>query len=264
MMKKLISLVLAFCFILAASVSSFAEIDLGTQITAEDFYDAQNAALDQAKEQSLNQKRISSRATYFSVPVTIYPQIVSYYCGPASAYMVIKSLGYSVAKSEDMLYFFEDCQTSCPYPLVPHTCYKKYKDYQVTLADEMETSYDGTSISDLKDTINDYIENNYYVCHTVANTSAGTTDLVNKVSSTLEDDRPAVCWVEARDLDHYSGSAGQSFGGHFVCISSINVNTLLVGIKDCNYYSGLGGTYTEDADTLRAAMYHSGANNLIW
>jgi len=264
MMKKLFSLVLAFCFILAASVSSLAEIDLGTQITAEDYYDAQNAALDQSKEQSLNQKRISSRATYISIPMTVYPQIVSYYCGPASAYMAIKSLGYSVTSSSASLYFFEGCQSSCPYPGVTHTCYKQYTSPQVTLANEMGTSYSGTSISTVKNTINSHIGSSYYACHTIANTSAGTTDLVNKVSSTLEDDHPAVCWVEARDLDHYSGSAGQSFGGHFICIYYINMSTLSIGIKDCNYYSGLGGTYTEDADTLRVAMYHSGANNLIW
>lgn len=56
----------------------------------------------------------------------------------------------------------------------------------------------------------------------------------------------------------------QIFGGHYVCIYSININTGTIGISDCNYYSGLGGNYTEAKDTLRQAIAYYSSNNLMW
>lgn len=262
-MKKIIAIVLSFLFVFNMNIITFAEIDLGTMVDVNEKNNVSNIILNNEKERIMFSK-LNDRSVYNSVPIEIYPQIVSYYCGPASAYMVIKSLGYSVASSTDNLYFFEGCQTDCPYPLVHHICYKSYSSPQITLANAMNTSYSGTTISAITNTVNNKIGSSYYAYYTIANTTAGTTDLINKTSSTLEDEHPLIAWVSAKKLNHYSGNAGQSFGGHYICIYSCNTSNSYIGISDCNYYNGLGGTYLESAATLRSAMYRSGNANLVW
>lgn len=262
-MKKVISMILALCIVFSLSLSAFATQNLGAYDDSPAF-DYQNYLRNLEKEREMNQKISVMRAAFVSVPMTRYAQIVSYYCGPASAYMVLKSLGISVSSSTKSLYFFEGCQTSCPYPGLTHQCYKSYTSPQITLANSMSTGYGGTGFTSLKNTINSYLENTYYSLCTISNDSSGTTNLVNKVSSTLEDDHPLIAHVNAKKLNRYSGTAGQTFGGHYVCIYSINVTTGSVGISDCNYYSGLGGNYTENKDTLRQAIAYYSSNNLMW
>lgn len=263
-MKKFISLLLALCCVFSLSVTAFATQNLGAYDDSPAF-DYQNYLRNLEKESKINQNFSVMREGFVSVSVTRYPQIVSYYCGPASAYMVLKSLGISVSSSTKSLYFFDGCQSSCPYPRVNHQCYKSYTSPQVTLANEMGTTIsNGTGFSSLKNVVNSYIGNNYYSLCTISNSSSGTTTLVNKVSSTLEDDHPLIAHVDAKKLNRYSGTAGQTFGGHYVCIYSINVTTGSVGISDCNYYTGLGGNYIEDKDTLRKAIAFYSSNNLMW
>ena len=261
-MKKIISFIMAVCLIFGISISAFAEINLGAYDN-NDVVDFENYTRNLEKEKNMRNNPISRTATP-SVSITRYPQIVSYYCGPASAYMVLKSLGKSVTSSSATLCFFDGCPDSCPYPGVNHTCRKQYTDPQITLANAMGTNYSGTGFAVLKNTINSYLGTSYYALCTIENTSAGTTNLVNKASSTLEDDHPLIAHVYAKRLNRYSGSAGQTFRGHYICIYSVNVNTSNFGISDCNYYSGLGGTYGETGDTLRNAIAYYSSNNLMW
>lgn len=143
-MKKFISLLLALCCVFSLSVTAFATQNLGAYDDSPAF-DYQNYLRNLEKESKINQNFSVMREGFVSVSVTRYPQIVSYYCGPASAYMVLKSLGISVSSSTKSLYFFDGCQSSCPYPRVNHQCYKSYTSPQVTLANEMGTSFSGTA-----------------------------------------------------------------------------------------------------------------------
>ena len=131
------------------SVSAFATQNLGAYDDSPAF-DYQNYLRNIEKEKAMNQNVSVMRTAFVSVPMTRYAQIVSYYCGPASAYMVIKSLGVSVPSSTKSLYFFDGCQTLCPYPTVTHQCYKSYTSPQVTLANEMGTTFNGTGITSVK------------------------------------------------------------------------------------------------------------------
>ena len=262
-MKKFISLILALCCVFSLSVTAYATQNLGASDDSPAF-DYQNYLRNLEKEKAMNQNFSVMREGLVSVPLACYPQIVSYYCGPASAYMVIKALGFSVSSSTESLYFYEECQTGCNY-VYQHQCYKSYTSPQVTLANEMGTTIDsGTNVLSLKNTINSRIGSNYYSFCTVSNNNSGTTTLMNKVYLTLKDDHPLVAHVYSKYLDHYSGNIGQTFGGHYVCIYSINTAAGKIGISDCNYYPGLGGVYTEDKDVLRKAIAHYSSNNLIW
>ena len=261
-MKKFISILLALCFVFSLSVSAFAIQNLGAYDDSYVF-DYQNYLRNIEKEKAMNQNVSVMREGFVSVSITRYPQIVSYYCGPASAYMVIKSLGFTVPSSTESLYFYKECQTGCNYNY-EHQCYKSYTSPQITLANEMGTTINnGTGISSLKNTINSYIRSNYYSICTIPNDSSATTTLTNKIYLTLKDNHPLIAHVDAKKLAHYKG-VGQSFGGHYVCIYSINTAAGNIGISDCNYYPGLGGIYTENKDKLKDAIVHYSSNNLIW
>ena len=263
-MKKFISLILALCCVFSLSVTAFATQNLGAYDDSPAF-DYQNYLRNLEKEKAMNQKFSVMRAASVSVPMHCYSQIVSYFCGPASAYMVLKSLGFSVSSSTKSLYFYKECQTGCNY-VYQHQCYKSYTSPQVTLANEAGTGFGGTGTSSLKDTINSHLGTNYYSICSVSSTSSNSPSIGSKIYSTLSDGYPLIALVNAKSLDHYGGSnVGQTFGAHYVCIYSINVTTGKVGISDCNYYPGFGGNYIEDKDVLQNAIAETKSTyNLIW
>ena len=264
-MKKTISLFLSILLSLIFAVTSYANINLGVYEGFEPT-DPINDLRNAEKERQLLTKENFTRALYYSVPIARFEQITGYYCGPASSYMVIDAWNYSVPSTSANLYFFKngENENNCEYSGVNHVCYDTYNSPQITLANLMGTTYTGTNISNMKNVINTYINNNYYTVCNIPNTSAGSSSLSSKILSTLQDGHPLIAKVHAKLLNRYSGSAGQTFEGHFVCIYSLNSNSLSVGISDCNYYGNLGGFYTEDLDTLRTAMGFYTSYNLMW
>ncbi len=261
-MKKAISFILMICFVLLGMEQVLASSEQGfyTRGDGTVYYDIENYNRNIEKEQNMVSTYAMRTVAPF-VSITRYPQITAYHCGPASAYSVLNSLGITVTATTSQLYFHKDCvnATSCS-----HGCPKNYTSPQVTLGTAMGTTYNsGTDIDKIRSTMNSYIGNNYYADYHITNNQAGITDFKNKVSSTLEDGHPVIIWVDAKELDRYSGTT--LFRGHYVCIYSINLNTNTVGICDGNYNSTYGGKYTATVADVVDAMYRSnGANNLIW
>lgn len=109
-MKKLISIILAVAVIFALNITAFAggfitdESAMSTGAKADPPYAAaadDNAILKENKAYELYAN--STRATY-SVSVTPVRQIVGYYCGPASSYILLKTLGINVQSTTRYLY----------------------------------------------------------------------------------------------------------------------------------------------------------------
>ena len=161
-MKKLISIILAVAVIFALNITAFAggfitdESAMSTGAKADPPYAA--AADDNAilKENKAYELYANSTRTIYSVSVTPVRQIVGYYCGPASSYILLKTLGINVQSTTRYLYFFcaDESDSNCPYPYVDHTHYKSYTSPQITLADSMGTNYNGTGMSSMKTVIN--------------------------------------------------------------------------------------------------------------
>ena len=97
-MKKLISIILAVAVIFALNITAFAggfitdESAMSTGAKADPPYAA--AADDNAilKENKAYELYANSTRTKYSVSVTPVRQIVGYYCGPASSYILLKTL----------------------------------------------------------------------------------------------------------------------------------------------------------------------------
>lgn len=128
-MKKLISIILAVAVIFALNITAFAggfitdESAMSTGAKADPPYAA--AADDNAilKENKAYELYANSTRTKYSVSVTPVRQIVGYYCGPASSYILLKTLGINVQSTTRYLYFFcaDESNSNCPYRRVPCT-----------------------------------------------------------------------------------------------------------------------------------------------
>ena len=235
-------------------------MDTGTKDTPIVF-DPENDLRNQQKEQAAALINPNMR-TFYTTYVSVAKQITEYYCGPASAYMVIKAWDGNVPSTTRSLAFFQGCPGNCPYPNVPHTCYQSYTSPQITLVDEMNMGYGGADFIMLKSALNNHIGTNYYSYKSIPGTTAGLNTLKSYIASTLSGDYPLIAWVKANQLDRYSDT---TFQGHYVCVYSYDSSTGLVGIADPHYMSNYGGKYTEDVSTLHSAMYKSdGSANLLW
>ena len=252
--NKVVGILLAAILMVNTSVVGFADIDTGTKETPQ-VVDVENERMNEQKERAVPR---STRATYYSTNVTVYPQITGYYCGPATAYSLLRNWNVSVPSTTKTLSFFEGCPNNCPYPSVAHVCVQSYTSPQITLADSMGVGYSGADFIMLRNEINERLPSNYYSYTTITSDSA----LSHALITTLDSDHTLIGWVYASDLDRYAGSG---FGGHYVNFYSYNTTTGKVGIADPNYMATYGGKYTEDLTTLREAMYRSsGVVNLLW
>ncbi|MFA9381473.1 MAG: C39 family peptidase [Acetanaerobacterium sp.] len=270
MLKKFRNSVIVLILVLCSCVTTYAggpggpdSIDLGTK-AGEDVLSPAEGALVAQKENQLYLQRRAATAAAYDIYVPVSRQIVGYYCGPAAAYMVIHSFGESVSSKTRSLYFYieGECDDNCPYPGVEHEHYKSYTSPQITLADEMDTDYGGTSITSVKNTINDYVSGFYYALKYIECDPSSESELVSKISSTLSYGHPLVVWVEARLLHEYHNA---DFGGHYVGIEGINTSDGTIDIADPNYYTAISTHYTEDIDDVLYAIWDNGSTgNLIW
>jgi len=232
-------------------------IDLGTRETPK-IFDPENDLLIQKKTEEGKRILADGTRVLHSASVTVYPQIVAYYCGPASAYMVLKSWGVNVTSTTQSLSFFNGCPSNCPYPSTPHTCYQSYTSPQITLANSMGVSYAGADFIQLKTEINSRLPVNYYAYQYVNTSTQLKTALVVPLSS----GHPDLIWVCANKLPRYSTT---TFTGHYVVGYSYNTTTETVGIADPHYSPTYGGKYIVPLSTLLNAMYRSnGAANILW
>lgn len=269
-MKKLISIILAVAVIFALNITAFAggfitdESAMSTGAKADPPYAA--AADDNAilKENKAYELYANSTRTIYSVSVTPVRQIVGYYCGPASSYILLKTLGINVQSTTRYLYFFcaDESDSNCPYPYVDHTHYKSYTSPQITLADSMGTNYNGTGMSSMKTVINNRQSIHDYSLTRVPSNINQANSLKTKLMSTFDANSPCILWVEARILNEYSG---HDFGGHYILANSLNTTSNTIGIVDPNYYTHISTTYTESVNTVLNAIWDNGyGGNIIW
>lgn len=236
---------------------TLADIDLGTRETPF-VYDPENERLNQLKRESVDSvaSTFSTNSTIF-VDVDVSRQIVGYYCGPASAYMLLKGLGVTVPSSTKTLPFFNGCPSNCPYPTVTHVCQQSYTSPQITLANSMGMGYDCDFIM-LRNAINSRLPNNYY-SYQYASTE---TAVRNAIVVSINSNHPSLGWVYANKLSWYSGS---SFGGHYVVFYSYVSTSDKAGIADPNYNTQYGGKHLESISSLTNAMYRANsAANILW
>lgn len=149
--KVIIALLAAAMTFSIASISAFAAIDTGTKETPI-ITDIENILRNLQKEAMAS--KANRAAASYQASITVYPQITGYYCGPASAYSILRSWGVNVPSSTKTLAFFNGCPSSCPYPNVNHICVQSYTSPQVTLADSMGVGYAGADFIMLKNEIN--------------------------------------------------------------------------------------------------------------
>lgn len=244
-MKRLIALLMALTMIFTLSCPAYAatsemvkkamelETDLGT-INDTDYVMPLSEKQIMIERERLAMQYFSARNTaksgYAAVNVTRFPQITGYYCGPASAQIVINSFGISIPSATRTLCFFNLSELNgiCPYQGVPHTCVASYTSPQITLADEMGTTCGGTTFSNLKNAINERVRGLYAYGLSAATTTA---QLRSYIYSALSEGAPCIAYVTASNLPNYPSG----FSGHYVVIYKID-NSDTVRICDCNYY----------------------------
>lgn len=270
-MRKILLSVLCVGLLLACTVSASALGTGAAETQGPDPYAAQNAQQAAEKDRAAMQEwlqALRSRAVVdHEVPFTRSIQIVGNYCGPNSAYVTIRNWGKTVASTTAQLPFFDGCSSNpstCPNPGVPHTCVATYSSPQITLANYMNMPSGGADMIMLRDTVNHYIGQNYYVYGVVPETSTGETQLASRLNGTLGDGYTLIAWVIPNQLKHYGGGSGFD-GGHYIVLYGFNAGTEKVKITDGNYDSRYSGEYIEDMSQLLGAMQRSnGAANLLW
>lgn len=257
--KKLINTFLSLILMISlVSLSVSADINLGAKDEAIP-QDPKNEVRNQEKENELQVMPLYDPDAEYIVSVPVEKQITGYYCGPAAANCVLRSKKVNVpSTSKSNVPFFKGCPNNCPYPNVTHTCVANYNSPQVTLANSMGTTVDGTTISEISKVLNSRLGGNHY---TYASTTSEE-DLSKKIKADLKSGYPLIVWVNAKKLDRYQGS---SFSGHFITLYQYSEKNKLVSISDPNYYAKYGGKYAESLNTLHRAMVRSnGAPNIVW
>ncbi len=267
LMKRALLLLTVFVLILSLSVGTFA-LDLGTKDEEENLTAAEQAEKAQREAEAIANFNPNLR-TLYSVYVPASRQIVGYYCGPAATYMMLRAQGVTVSSSTKSLYYFlnNENDSNCIWNTWPHSHYASYTSPQITLANNLGTTFSGTSMSSMRTVLNNRGSHGYTLSFVADNTSSANT-FKSYVTSALYMDAAPAMWVEARLLQAYidAGSIGQTFGGHYVCINSLDTSSNTVGVTDPNYWTGINTNYTEKVDKVLLAIWNtgSGSGNLLW
>lgn len=220
------------------------------------------------KEKMAETLQMQRAGTTVSVSMGHTRQIVGYYCGPASVQNTLAAFGVTVPSTTKSLYFYQanESASNCPYPNVNHTHYKSYTSPQITLANEMGTTYSGTDFAKLVTALNKYQRDwGYSAAHIDDTVNATNIDnLAKKVKLSLRNGAPVVMWVQADLLQQYQGKG--KWSGHYLCGEAYNDANDVMTISDPNYYSKIAVRYTETASSIVNAIWvNSSTNgNLIW
>ena len=239
-----------------------AQINLGTKYTEACELTSEEKEKSEAKITEARKLRASSGG----IELEGHEQIVGYYCGPAAALTTINHLGGIVPSTTATLNFFNanESDSNCKHPAVNHVHSKQYKSPQITLANALGTTYDGTSISNIHTVVNNrqikYDLSAEHIDDTV--NSSNINQLGECLLTAFRYDSPAILWVQAGLLNQYVNNNSRNFGGHFICAASYNSNSEVVGIFDPNYYSLIDDYYTEDADSVVNAIWVNSASNI--
>lgn len=255
----------------------------------------QEFILQEQKYGKLGQKLVDAYGTdytRYATYVPVYPQITAYYCGPATALQTIYNWHYSdydryeefdeklksVPVSSKSLWWYKTCckdgdydntsKSNWAHPdSTEHTCYKKYTDQQVTLADDIGTTMKGSSIYDVRDAINKYVPDDYYGAVAIKENSSSKTSLKRKIKRDLNYDHAVVFLVQTKYLDRYKKNTNHFISG-WKYLDYEDFDKDKIGLADCHYDSTYGGKYTEDFNDVFKALYEYynsvGVANLIW
>lgn len=243
-------------------------INLGTDYSISYGLPTNEQAKSKAKERLAESRSIQERAVY-AINLDGKEQIVGYYCGPAAALSAVEHLGGNIPATTRNLNFFvaNESSSNCPYPGVNHQHNAKYTSPQITLADKLGTTYNGTSINNMLTVINKeqsrYSYNGSHLDDTMNSTNVAR--LEKFITYSLDKDAPPILWVDAKYLAAYEKD-GQGFGGHYICVTDYMTTSQEVGIFDPNYYSKIKDYYGEDAKTVVSAIWcNSSSNtNVLW
>lgn len=149
------------------------------------------------KEKMAETLQMQRAGTTVSVSMGHTRQIVGYYCGPASVQNTLAAFGVTVPSTTKSLYFYQanESASNCPYPNVNHTHYKSYTSPQITLANEMGTTYSGTDFAKLVTALNKYQRDwGYSAAHIDDTVNATNIDnLAKKVKLSLRNGRLLLC-----------------------------------------------------------------------
>jgi len=213
-------------------------------------------------------------------------QITAYYCGPASAQQVLAAIGKesSVSSSTKSMWWWRGCcidgnfdnidESNWAHPYsTTHNCYDTYTHKQVTLADDIGTTLDGSVMRKIKNTVNYYNGSSYYVVSNISSSSSYKTFFRNVLHDDLVNKHPLIGCVKTQYLSYYDTKDRS----HYITFNKIeytdydNMDTILVGIVDPHYKDEFGGNHPNEMfNNVYTALYKyydyvGGANyNLMW
>ena len=203
----------------------------------------------------------SARKVY-NVNIPVFPQITYYYCGPASVQMLLAAAGFEAISTSAYL----------DKKVLNGANTQKFTSPQVTIGSKMQVPPTGTQMATAlnKFMTGDYLsllkeecrDNVLYEPFYMADKCTEKNLIEPRIKRSLSEGYGTGILVNAYKLKRYANN--REFGGHFVCIDYYADTSELIGIKDCNYDKRYGGSYTEDLDTVVAAMASvSGPTNII-
>lgn len=242
------------------------EGNTGIVTWADPYVEQQNKELLAKKLKDLEEMdQYPSARRVYSVNMPVYSQETYYYCGPASAQMLLKAAGFDVistSKDLDKKVLHGSNKQTITSPQV--TIASKMSVPPTAAEMAMALNKFMTGDQDYRPLLEKWcrdnvIDEDFYVADKCTSKNL----IGPRIKRSLGEGYGTGILVNAYKLKRYANNT--AFGGHFVCIDYYADTSELVGIKDCNYDKRYGGSYTEDLDTVVAAMASvSGPTNIIW
>lgn len=260
-MKKTLALLISLAMICSLCLPVFANNTTGSLLNgASDLppvYDPENERRNTEKEIEMMISPAYDPDAEPAVTVTRQAQITSYYCGPASAAIVLDALNAFVPPSKETLSFSSSCPNSCSR-YISHLCSQTHNNAQVTLGKNMQvTPTDAPTSAEVKNAVNQYLPSNYYSASYVSSAN----NLAQKLTTTLCDGHPVILGVIAYKLPYYNNN--QYYEGHYVVVDEYDPTSERVHIVDPNYHPNYGKEYWQDLDDVYNALFVND-HQIIW
>lgn len=226
--KRNVALLFAICIsiflsgVIAVPVLAQGKIDgdLTYEEGAVDYITPEMRALEQKKLNALYRSRISYPSS-IKISVTHFPQQNGYYCGPATVKQVVHWINGS-SNNQDWY------------------------------ADKLGTTRAGTDMSRIPGVLNECIDEQFYVY-----SSMGTqTEWMDKIRSSVYNDRPAVLDINTLELGH---EFPYEVEGHFVNVSGYSSTQ----VRITDPYDESGNVWY-DIDVLYSANSAHFRQAIIW
>ncbi len=121
------------------------------------------------------------------------------------------------------------------------------------------TSSSGTIVGNLTGGINLYASGNFYSYYPVKTSTTTKAQLKEKMKTSLQFDTPPILHAKTEYFSYYNGNSY----GHYIAVSSINISTDIVVLRDCNNNSNYVGTFQVSLTEVYNSITAEGGRYII-